>query len=314
MPEHRSKTFFDLPFEIREQIYCNLFRGIVVSPASYVRAQTSKPTGPFIFRVCRACYDEARPVFLQTACFSLGGPSLGYQPETQDEMKRKVGAFQLHLIQHLRVPLPYTYESWSNDLTAPYRSLKTLTIAVGQSHIGATSLPSEPMSAEYMREMIDNGEQSHKTKDSLWQPLSMISSYLCGRRQSASSTITSRGEMRRSGITKSMCRRVPTFSLSLSRRIRRTDRNCHFSGFARPRRLNRGWLIKWAAVREIELISDRYRRLGSAQAAITIVFPPFSRVFESSSYWIQIVAGFNQESPNCRSLAHQRSTKTTVSD
>jgi hypothetical protein len=165
MPEHRSKMLFDLPLEIREQIYRYLFRGLVVSPASYVRAQTSKPTRTSIFRACHACYDEARPVFVQTACFSLGDPSSGYKPEIQDETMRMVGAFQLHLIHHLRVPLPYTYESWSNDLTVPYKNLKTLTIAVGLSHLGAVSLPSEPRSAEHMKEMIKDGEQSHRAKE-----------------------------------------------------------------------------------------------------------------------------------------------------
>jgi hypothetical protein len=33
MPEHPGKTFFDLPLEIREQIYRYVFLGIVVSPA-----------------------------------------------------------------------------------------------------------------------------------------------------------------------------------------------------------------------------------------------------------------------------------------
>lgn len=50
MPKHRSKTLFELPLEIREQIYRHL-SGIVSSPASYVREQTSKPTRASTFTI-----------------------------------------------------------------------------------------------------------------------------------------------------------------------------------------------------------------------------------------------------------------------
>ena len=147
--EQDSSRFFHLPLELRENVYRSIFRGIVVKPA-----RLSKPTRAFIFLACRSCYNEARPIFLQTACFSLADASTSYKPETQKEMQRMIGS-QFQFIHHVRTPLPYSYESWSDDLTIPYVQLKTLTVVVGLSHIGSQRLPSEPTSAESMFETID---------------------------------------------------------------------------------------------------------------------------------------------------------------
>lgn len=162
-------------------VYRYLFRSVIVSPASCARAPISKPTRTFIFRACAACYNEARPIFLQTACFSLVDPSSGYAPELQDEMKRMIGAFQLDLVCHLRVPLPCSCDSWSNDLTAPYKNLRTLTIAVGPSHLGAQGLPSEPSSAEYLKETTENGLQTYEARK-FTRPPSRMMLCLCRRR------------------------------------------------------------------------------------------------------------------------------------
>jgi hypothetical protein len=104
MPEHLDKTFFDLPLKIREHIYRYALRGIVVSSASYVRAQTSKSTTAFIFRACRTCYDEAQPIFLQTARFILGDLGIGHEPEIQDGLKRMIGVSQLQLLIFVKNP------------------------------------------------------------------------------------------------------------------------------------------------------------------------------------------------------------------
>lgn len=53
VPEYRRKTLFDLPLEIRQQIYRYLLRRIVSSPPSSPAEQTSPLTSAFIFTVER---------------------------------------------------------------------------------------------------------------------------------------------------------------------------------------------------------------------------------------------------------------------
>jgi len=163
MSEDRSKGFLDLPLEIRESIYRHLFQGIVVSPARSAPAQTAKSTVALVFLVSHACYHEARPIFLQTVCFTLGNANTAFQPESQDEMQRMLGQAHLHHVRHLRIPLPYSYESWSTDFTEPFVKLKTLTVVVGLSHLGSQSLPSDPTCADYIKELVESGEGRYTT-------------------------------------------------------------------------------------------------------------------------------------------------------
>ena len=80
-------------------------------------------------------------------------------------MKRTTGASQFRLIHHLRIPLPYSYESWSSDLTVPYENLKTLTAVVGLGYLGAQNLPSKPTTAECMKEVAAHGRGRYMTKN-----------------------------------------------------------------------------------------------------------------------------------------------------
>ena len=66
-------------------------------------------------------------------------------------MKRKIGAIFSYLIHHRRILLPWTYEVWSDHLATPYPNLKTLTIFVGLSRLGAVKWTSELMNVECMK-------------------------------------------------------------------------------------------------------------------------------------------------------------------
>ena len=78
-------------------------------------------------------------------------------------MLRMLGESRFHLIQHLRIQLPHSYESWSNDPTTPYVSLKTLTVVIGLSRLGSQRLPSETTNAEFMKETVENSNGRHMT-------------------------------------------------------------------------------------------------------------------------------------------------------
>lgn len=71
-----------------------------------------------ILGTCRKCYEEARPVFLETACFNVR------------DVDRMVASQYLGNIRHLNLHIPATYEEYCGDPVASYPNLKTLTILI----------------------------------------------------------------------------------------------------------------------------------------------------------------------------------------
>jgi hypothetical protein len=69
---------------------------------------------------------------------SLGYPDSRYKLKVWDEMKHKIRTIFLYLIHHCRILLPWTCEG----------CLKTLTVFIGLSRLGAAKWKSEPTNVE----------------------------------------------------------------------------------------------------------------------------------------------------------------------
>jgi hypothetical protein len=125
MSEHHRKTFFELPLEIRERFATTSSMESLVHCHHLFLLKGSTPR-------LLPSLDCAAPTKVKQDQFLRKPRALVW-----DEMKRKIGTIFFCLIHHRRILLPWTYEAWSDYLATPYPNLKTLTIFVGLSRLGA---------------------------------------------------------------------------------------------------------------------------------------------------------------------------------
>lgn len=148
-PSRSAFAFFDLPAELRTQIYEEL----LVSDASFRLGHHGpfclverKPTWPAIMQTCKRAREEAAPVLYGANSFFLG--TIGFKPIYSFSFFASIGPKNASLIRKLVAHSTYPslttrshLQHWIESLGIDFNRLKVLAISFETKPIEVTAMP-----------------------------------------------------------------------------------------------------------------------------------------------------------------------------